>query len=447
MLKTLRNRDFALLWFGGLVSATGDWTLNIGLPIALFVLTRSIVVLSVATVLTMAPSVLFGSFAGVFVDRWDRRRTIILSNLLLAALLLPVLFVHSADQVWIIYPIIFIESCLEQFLRPAQSALLPSLVGAEHIASANSLLSVSNNIARLFGPALGGLVVAFWGLSGVALVDGASFLIAAALVGLMTWRAPNAIAPMGRSDGSPLIKGLREWLDGLRVIFRERVLALILTGLALISIGEGVMAVLFVVFVVANLHGSARDLGDLMSAQAVGGLIGGLLCGALGKRLMSRWSLGISATLFGLIDLAIFNAPRYFAGLASLPHLAWLSPVSLLTWELGLFVMVGIPGVAMMSGMESLLQTNAPEQYLGRVFGALGAAMALFGVIGSGIAGWLGARYGAVTLLNIQGAGYIVIGVLLTPFIKSAVSADRPKPLEVVEDGHDETKPTPTPAR
>ena len=73
---------------------------------------------------------------------------------------------RSSSLIWIVYLILFIESCLEQFTRPAQSALLPSLVGAEHIAPANSLLSISNSIARLLGPALGGLIAGFFGLTG-----------------------------------------------------------------------------------------------------------------------------------------------------------------------------------------------------------------------------------------------------------------------------------------
>jgi MFS family permease len=436
MLATLRNRDFALLWLGGLISAVGDWTLNIGMPVALFALTHSVLVLSVAVVMSMAPSVVFGSIAGVFVDRWDRRRTMIISNALLAALLLPVLLVRSAGLIWIIYPILFVESCLEQFLRPAESALLPSLVGAEHIAPANSLLSISSNVARLFGPALGGLIAAFFGLTGVALVDAASFLVAATLIGFIGWRAPVAAAPASRRDEHPLTKGVREWRDGLRVIFHERTLALIFAVLALTSIGEGVMSVLFVIFVIANLHGGARDLGDLMSAQAIGGLIGGLLCGAMGKRLMSRWSLGISAMLFGLIDLAIFNAPRYFAGLAALPNLPWLAPVSLMAWELGLFVAVGVPGVALITGLQSLIQARAPGPYLGRVFGALGACIALFGIVGSGIAGWLGGRYGAVTLLNIQGGGYVAVGLILALFITRAAS-DRAPEVPALEGARD----------
>lgn len=435
MIATLRNRDFTLMWAGGLISAAGDWTLNIGMPIALYALTRSILVLSVATVMTMAPSVIFGSVAGVFVDRWDRRRTMIVANLLLAALLVPILLVRSASMIWLIYPILLLESCLEQFTRPAESALLPALVGADRIASANSLLSISSNVARLFGPALGGLIAAYFGLTGVAVADVASFLLAALLIALIGYRAPAKVAaPAVATPEHPFTRGLREWLDGLRVIFQERTLGVIFAVVSITSIGEGVMGVLFVVFVVNAMRGGARDLGGLMSAQAVGGLIGGLLCGLLGKRLMSRWSLGISAALFGLIDLAIFNAPRYFAGMVALPSLTWLAPVSLLAWELGLFVAVGIPGVAMITGLNSLIQARAPEAYLGRVFGALGACMALFGIVGAGLAGWLGPRFGAVTLLNIQGAGYVVVGVVLAALITARASiksaADNEAPTE-----------------
>ncbi|HEY7974129.1 MAG TPA: MFS transporter, partial [Ktedonobacterales bacterium] len=298
-----------------------------------------------------------------------------------------------------------------------------------HIAPANSLLSISSNIARLLGPAFGGLIAGYFGLTGVALVDVASFLLAALLIALIR-RTPasqqaSAVEP---ALEHPFVRGVREWLDGLRVIFRERTLALIFAVVSITSIGEGVMGVLFVVFVVTSLRGGAQSLGDLMSAQAVGGLIGGALCGLLGNRLLSRWSLGVSAALFGLIDLAIFNAPRYFAGLVALPHLSWLNPVSLLAWELGLFVAVGIPGVALITGLQSLIQIRAPERYLGRVFGALGACMALFSIAGASIAGWLGPRFGAVTLLNIQGAGYIVVGLILTLLITASSAARMPAP-------------------
>src|SRR6185437_10432318 len=204
----------------------------------------------------------------------------------------------------------------------------------------------------------------------------------------------------------------------------QRTLALIFLVFSVTSIGEGIMGTLFVVFMTVNAHGDARAYGGTMSAQAVGGLLGGALVALIGKRLMSRWSLFISATLFGLIDLAIFNAPNYFPALApTLASIAWASRFSLIGLLLALFVIVGAPGIALISGLQSLIQLAAPERYLGRVFGALGACSALFLGVVVVLAGWLGPRVGTITLLNAQGAGYIVMGLLLLTLLAQPTTA------------------------
>lgn len=439
MFATLRQRDFSLLWLGGLISLTGDWTLMIGLPIALYAMTRSVAVLSVSLLASLLPSVALGSVAGVLVDRWDRRRTLIISNVLLALLLAPLLLVRSASVVWLVYVTLFVEACLEQFTRPSESALLPSLISEGRLASANGLLSVASNIARLGGPALGGVIAAFFGLTGVVLVDAGSFLGAALLFALI--RAPRRraradVPPDGQaadavsapqSLGQMLAHAARDWREGLGVILHERTLALIFLVFSVTSIGEGVMGTLFVVFITANAHGDARAFGGMMSAQAVGGLIGGALVGMLGQRVISRWTLGVSALLFGALDLAIFNAPTYYPALAprlsaALAGVAWAQRPSLIVWLLALFVVVGIPGIALISGLQSLIQLRAPERYLGRVFGALATCSALFLGLGVSLAGWLAPRLGTITLLNIQGGGYIVIGLLLMALLTGGVS-------------------------
>jgi hypothetical protein len=158
-------------------------------------------------------------------------------------------------------------------------------------------------------------------------------------------------------------------------------------------------------------------------------LLGGALVALIGARLMSRWSLFISAALFGAIDLAIFNAPNYFPALAPLlANAAWASRFSLIGLLLALFVVVGVPGVALSSGLQSLIQWAAPARYLGRVFGALGACSALFLGVGVALAGWLGPRLGTITLLNAQGAGYIVMGLLLLALLAPPTPTPPPTP-------------------
>src|SRR5262249_1602000 len=134
----------------------------------------------------IVPRLLVGSIAGVFVDRWDRRKIIIGANILLGLGLLPLALVHSTETVWIIYIVQAFEATIGQFLGPAEGALLPTLVDKDHLMSANALNSLNNNLARLIGPALGAVVVGTLHLGGVAIIDAISFFVAAALVMLIT---------------------------------------------------------------------------------------------------------------------------------------------------------------------------------------------------------------------------------------------------------------------
>jgi MFS family permease len=406
MLAIFRQRNFALLWFAGLISLAGDWTLIIALPIYVYQLTGSTLATSLMLMVGIVPRLLFGSVAGVFVDRWDRKRTMVLANLLMAAGLLPLLAVRSADQLWLIYIVAFVESTIAQFFGPAENALLPRLVSEEHLVSANSLNSLNNNLARLIGPALGGTAAALIGLSGVALLDAGSFLVAALLIALITGRhtaAQDSHPPAGASGAWKRV--WHEWLAGMRLISGNRTLRIIFGLLAITSLGEGVFGVLFVVFVNRILGGGAAEIGWLMSAQAVGGLLGGLLVGWLGARVPAARLIGIPTILFGAIDLAIFNYPRFFPGFL---------PVLLL------FVAVGVPGIFKVTGVNTLLQISVDDAFRGRVFGAFGMVASLMALIGLTLAGLIGDRVGVITVLNIQGAVYILAGLMVLTLLRGA---------------------------
>lgn len=411
MIAALRNRNFTCLWLGGLISLSGDWVLMVGLPIYVYLLTHSVLLTSFMLLASTVPNVLLGSVAGVFVDRWNRKRTLVVANLLLAIGLCPLLFVRTADHVWIVYTVAVVEASVEQFSTPAQNALLPALVGEEQLVTANSLNSLSSNLARLVGPGIGGAVAGFFGLNGIVAADALSFLVACALFLLISAPANVGATPAAPEAGSPVVQVLREWKDGLRVIRSERTLSILLGMFAISALGEGVFGVLYPIFVYRVLHGGALQIGELMSAQAVGGLLGGLLVGWAGKRVMSRWVIGLGQVTFGLIDLAIFNSPAFF-------------PVYWLT--VGLFIAVGIPGVALGTGAQSLLQATAPDAYLGRVFGALGTTMGLMLLLGTITAGVVTDHLGVVPVLNIQGAGYVLAGLLVLLLLRDAPHPSTP---------------------
>ena len=411
MIASLRQRNFALLWLGGLISSVGDWALAIGLPIYVFLLTHSVLDTGLTLLAGQVPAIVLGSVAGVFVDRWDRKRTVVIANCLLAVALLPVLLVVSADRIWIVYAVAAVESALEQFVSPAVNALIPVLVTEERLVAANSLNSLSSNLARLVGPALGGVIAALWGLSGIVLADAVSFALAALLTAGVSARLTRlsdrqSREPLSSAKGILLTRLASEWAAGVRTIFAERTLAVLFLAFAITNLGEGVMGTLYPVFVNQVLHGVALQIGELMTAQAIGGLLGGLLAGWIGERLLSSWFIGVSSLLFGLIDLAIFNIPAL-----ALPLLPGTVPI--FAFEVGLFIAVGIPGIWMTTGGLSLLQASSPDGYRGRIFGLLGATFSLLSLIGIVVASTITDRIGVVRMLNIQGIGYIVGGLLL----------------------------------
>lgn len=428
----LRLRGLRLLLGAGLVSLTGDWILRIGLAYYIYVLTGSTLASATMLLASFVPQVALSSLAGVFVDRWDPKRTMIVTNLLLAAGLLPLLAVHRASQVWLVYVVVAYEACVQQFFAPAQQSVMPRLVDEQHLVTANALNGQATDISRLAGSAAGGVLAAAGGIAAVTAADLASFLVAALLIARLPALRPAAapaapVAPdASPAEGTPAgVAGLpelagagdaedaagravrvtvrarlarlrSEWADGLQLSVRQPVLRVVLIFLAVTSIGEGIMGTLFAPFVRSVLHGSGPDYGVIVAAQAIGGIGGGLIAAAVGHRLRPAWLLGAGAVAFGAVDLALFLYP--------LAHVAvWPAIV--------LMIVVGVPGALLLAGAMTLLQSAAAGSHRGRVFGALGAVEGVAVVAGTIAAGFLGQSVGIIPVLAAQGGGYLIGGV------------------------------------
>src|SRR5712692_1752341 len=160
MFNVLRQRNFALLWFGQLISLIGDWVLFIALPFYVYELTGSTLATGVMFIAQLLPRLLLGSVAGVFVDRWDRKRIMIIADVLRGFVLLLLLVVRSPEWLWAVYLVAFVQSAIGQFFIPAKSAIIPLLVGEQDLIEANSLNAVSDSLTRPIGPALGGVLMA-----------------------------------------------------------------------------------------------------------------------------------------------------------------------------------------------------------------------------------------------------------------------------------------------
>ena len=397
-----------LLLGAGLISLTGDWVLRVGLSYYVYALTGSTLASAGMLLASFIPQIALSSLAGVFVDRWDPKRTMVATNLALGGGLLPLLLVRHPRDVWIVYVVMASEGAIQQFFAPAEQKMLPLIADDQQLPTVNALFAQNRDTSRLLGAALGGVVVAAGGLVPVVVADAASFLTAAAFCSMLP--APGAgRRPRRTGKGWTMLQArvreLREeWTDGLRRSTRESVLRALLIFLAIVSVGEGVMGTLFAPFVRSVLHGGGGDFGLINAAQAVGGICGGLVAASLGRRLDPVATLSYCAIAFGAVDLILFLYP-----------LAW--PV---VWPATLLIAgAGVAGTFMLTAAMTLIQEHTTDRYRGRVFGALGAVEGVAIVTGTVAAGVLAHVLGIVAVLSVQGAGYVAAGILVLALLQA----------------------------
>jgi MFS family permease len=405
-MTALRRPDFRRLWAAGLISDVGDWLLLVSLPILVFELTGSTLGTAFAFLIELAPPVLLAPIAGIVADRYDRRRTLLIVSALQAIALLPLLAVHGRPDLPIVYAVIALESALAALFDPAKNAYLPTLVEPDDLVSANALIGLNQNLGRLVGGPIGGLLLVVGELSTIVAVDAVSFVIAALLIAGVR-RTPTAApataaptaapAPAAPSEDASTAAGSVTQPARLSDALAKPAIRGGLIVLLLTSVAQGIFVVLYVVFVARVLHGDAAETGLIRGVQAIGAIVAGLVVTAIGRRLTPGWMTALGSMAFGLIALATWNAPA----------LSRAEPI-----YVALFIVVGAPGLFLMTGLLTTVQTETPAHLRGRVFAAFGVAAAAGQAVGMLASGLLGDKIGVVTILNVQACFPILAGVV-----------------------------------
>jgi MFS family permease len=395
LLGILRQRNFFLLWVGQFISVIGDWVLFIALPFYTYSLTGSVLATGAMFIVSTLPRLLLGSVAGVFVDRWDRKRTMIVADLLRFVIIVLLLLVRSRDWLWLIYISAFLESVVSQFFNPAKSAIIPLLVVKDDLLPANSLNGLSDALTRLLGSALGGVLMSWLGFSSVVFLDAGSFLFSAIMIFFIFM--PKSPANQAEPAGMPLRENIlgiwRDWVAGIRLVRQERLLLALFIMFGVASLGDSMITVLIVPLVKVLMGGGAQLLGWLMVAQGTGGLLGGLLVGLIGKYILPR-RISISGVVMAGIFIII---------LVNVPHSIFVLP---------LMAGIGVTAAAWSISSETLLQLGTSDQFRGRIFGALGTITALASLAGMVLAGALTDQIGLVLIMSISGGLFIFSGML-----------------------------------
>ena len=203
VLAPLRVADYRKLWIGQMVSVVGDKLNQIAMGFMVYKVTGSMLQMGIMLGVTVLPAALFGLFAGAYVDRWDRRKTMVIADVVRAGLVLTIPWAIATGGVAFAYVIAFAVAAVALFFEPAKLSLIPSLVPENELMAANSLDNATSAIAELAGLAFAGAVVAVLGYGRAFTLDAASYLFSAGMIALISKRYGRGAAPAKGAAAHP----------------------------------------------------------------------------------------------------------------------------------------------------------------------------------------------------------------------------------------------------
>jgi MFS family permease len=379
-LRALRSRNYRLFFTGQTVSLIGTWMTQIATSWLVYRLTGSAWMLGIVGFAARIPTFLLGPFAGVWVDRWNRHRTLVVTQILsmvqsfaLAGLALAGI-ITIREVIWLGLA----QGVINSFDMPARQAFVIQMVeDRADLSNAIALNSSMVNAARLLGPSIAGVIIATVGEGYCFLIDGFSYL--AVIASLLAMRIPSA-------QPRKVHKAIWQELDeGWRYVTHFVPIRSILLLLALVSLVGMQYTVLMPIFAVQVLHGGAHTLGFLMGASGIGALGGAMF-------------LANRKNVLGLGRMVPIAAAGFGVGLIALG----LSRFILLSLMLMLFV--GGAMMIQMAASNTILQTIVQDDKRGRVMGFYSMAFLGMAPFGSLLAGALANRIGAPRTVMICGS-------------------------------------------
>jgi MFS family permease len=384
MLRSLSHRNYQLFFSGQSISLIGTWMTRIATSWLVYRLTGSALLLGVVGFAGQIPSFLLAPFAGVLVDRWDRHRLLVWTQVLalLQSLALAVLALTRVINIWHVIWLSVFQGLINAFDMPARQAFLIEMIEKrEDLPNAIALNSSMVNAARLLGPSIGGVIIAAVGEGWCFMIDALSY--GAVIASLLAMNVKPRI--LKRVSEANVIEQLRE---GWRYASRFAPIRKVLLLLALVSLVGMPYTVLMPVFANEILHGGPNTLGLLMAASGVGALVGAMFLAARRSVLGLGKYIPLMAGLFGA-GLVSFSFSR----------VVWLS--------LLLMVLTGLGFMVQMAASNTVLQTIVEEDKRGRVMSFYTMAFMGTAPFGSLLAGSVADRIGAPHTLLISGLGCI----------------------------------------
>jgi len=401
-----KHRNYRLFFTGQVVSVSGTWMQNIAMYWFVLTLTHDPIAVGILSFCRFGPFTVFGLVAGVIADRFDNRKTVIgtqtVQMVLSAVLAVDAISGHATA--WHVYVIAALTGTALVLDAPARQSLTFQMVGRDELPNAVALNSSLFNIARIAGPALGGVVIAVVGVGWCFAANAASFL--AVLASLIMMRR-SELFPVERSERTTL---WRETRDGLAFARQSRGILVILAMMVVFASICFNFNILLPVLAKETLHSGPRTFGVLSAAFGFGALIGALSAAAIARASWRTMFLGAAG--FGVAELLI--APVHSVGI-----------------DVFLLFVCGIFFTSYTSNTNARLQLDTPDHLRGRVLSLYYYSWNGLAPLGGLIVGWLSATGGTELAFTVAGASGLVMA------FAGALTLRRRPAVPIAEESHE----------
>ncbi len=356
-----RNRNFSLLWTGQLVSTMGSALTSLAASIYIFRLTGSALSVGLMLMATAAPSLLVGLFAGVFVDRYDRKKIMITADILRAVLILLVPVLVPLNVIWL-YVVVMLTSAIGQFFDPAHESVLPEVASDEELAAANSLIAISSFGSTAVGFAAAGLIASAANINWAFYFDAASFIFSAGCVYLIS------VKPIQAEEDTSVAVVIKNLRAGVRQLFGTPILRSLFSIQVVVLISFGLSNTLLLPFALKALKATEFEYGLQEGLTSIGFVVGSLFMAKIFDRLQAGAWLAIS--FLGMAVVGII-----YSSLRSVPLAILFIAFS------------GFFNAPSSIGRRLIVQRNTPSEMRGRVSSVFFVARDMLFLIGMSAAG------------------------------------------------------------
>lgn len=396
LVNLFHSRDFKLLWVGQLLSQIGDQCLLIAAITLISSLSRSPWALLIPAISIALPQLIFGLVGGVVADRWNRKLTMIGSDLLRGLVVLSILLVNDVQHLWILYLAAAGLALMGVFFYPARNAAIPNIVPPGLLLAANSLIQGSYIIALIIGPVIAGAAVDLWMPSAI-IFDSATFFISALVITALNVPA----APAGQRSATEENTVWEDMKVGLGFIRHNQALSRVLAIMAVATLGIGAVVLLAIPHLEAQLGAGGMEYGIAMSMLGLGSVMGGLMVSRLSRRISTSTIVGGMLILGGAAIVAFAFAPNYTVVLISV-------------------AVIGVCIVMARGALDTISQALSPDAVRGRVQSAANLLVVAATAGAEGLAALLGSLLGVQTVFVAAGVVTALAGVAATFALRGA---------------------------